>query len=163
MEPEPKAPEELVELALTGLWRARKRHALARLSERRGERTGPHATLPDAVFELLDVVEAADTAPTVTEVAGELAVDQPRASRLVAQALNAGLLRREADQRDGRRSLLTLTEDGVDVLATVRGFRRRVISEATAGWPSPDREALAELLTRFVRDYARVTALREHR
>ena len=85
MEGKAKAPEDLVERALTGLRRAQKRRALARLSERRGERTGPYAALPDAVFELLDAVEAACIAPTVTEAAGELAVDQPRASRLAAQ------------------------------------------------------------------------------
>ncbi|WP_445521245.1 hypothetical protein [Streptomyces sp. NEAU-174] len=68
------------------------------------------------------------------------------------------MLRREADQRDGRRSLLVLTDEGADALAAIRNFRRRVIAEATAGWPSLDRDMLARLLTRFAQNYAQVTA-----
>ncbi|MFD4429251.1 MarR family transcriptional regulator, partial [Nocardia sp. NPDC058497] len=45
--------------------------------------------------------EAAE--PTVSTVAAALAVDQPRASKLVAAAVTAGYLRRVADQSDGRR------------------------------------------------------------
>ncbi|WP_424527841.1 MarR family winged helix-turn-helix transcriptional regulator [Sphaerisporangium viridialbum] len=149
-----------IETAVVALRRAHKRRTLARLSERRGERTGRHAELPDAVFELLDVVESAtgrgDTL-TVTDAAAVLGVDQPRSSRLAAQALHAGLLRREADQHDGRRSLLALTQEGCNVLAEIRDFRRRVIAEATAGWGTEDRAALARLLTRFVQDFDSVS------
>ncbi|GII97511.1 MarR family winged helix-turn-helix transcriptional regulator [Sinosporangium siamense] len=144
-----------IETAIVALRRAHKRRALARLSERRGERTGRHGELPDAVFELLDVVESAAErggALTVTDAAAVLGVDQPRSSRLSAHALHAGLLRREADQYDGRRSLLALTQEGRDLLAEIRDFRRRVIAEATAGWAVEDRAALAGLLTRFVQD-----------
>ncbi|MGP3975908.1 MarR family winged helix-turn-helix transcriptional regulator [Streptomyces sp. 8N114] len=145
-----------IETAVVALRRSRQRRALARLAERHGEHTG----LPDAVFELLDAVEAAEgqgSAMTVTEVAALLGVDQPRSSRLASQALQAGLLRREADQHDGRRSLLTLTPEGRDVLTRIRTFRREVIAEATAGWTAEDRAALAHLLTRFVRDFSAIT------
>ncbi|MEV5543845.1 MarR family winged helix-turn-helix transcriptional regulator [Saccharopolyspora shandongensis] len=147
-----------IEAAVVALRRTYKRRTLARLSERRGERTGHHAELPDAVFELLDAVESAEYrggALTVTDAAAVLGVDQPRSSRLAAQALNAGLLRREADQHDGRRSLLALTGEGREVLAKIRDFRRRVIAEATADWAGEDRAALARLLTRFVQDFDR--------
>jgi len=145
-----------IETAVVALRRAHRQRTLARLSERRGERAGRHAELPDAVFELLDAVESATAqgAPlTVTEAATALGVDQPRASRLAAQSLRAGLLRREADQRDGRRSLLALTDEGHTVLARIRDFRHRVIAEVMSDWPAEDRETLARLLTRFVRDY----------
>lgn len=162
MEGKPESPESLVEFALTGLRRAQKWHALARLPEQRGERTGPYAALPDAVFELLGVIEAARTAPTITDAAAGLAVDQPRASRLAAQALEAGLLRREADQRDGRRSLLVLTHEGARVLEAIRSCRRRVIGEATAGWTTCDRDTLARLLTRLAQDYSQVSRPKQH-
>jgi hypothetical protein len=90
-----------IEHAMVAIRRAQTRRALARLSTRRDLRSGPHGTLPDAVFELLDAVDAATirgSAPTVTETAAALGVDQPRASRLTGQALEAGLLRRDADQ-----------------------------------------------------------------
>jgi hypothetical protein len=54
---------------------------------------------------VLDVVEAAERAgavASVSSVAEGLHVDQPRASMLVALAVEVGLLRSEADQADGR-------------------------------------------------------------
>ncbi|MGW2934240.1 MarR family winged helix-turn-helix transcriptional regulator [Streptomyces sp. NPDC001156] len=149
-----------IETAVVALRRSRQRRALARLAGRRGEHVGPHAGLPDAVFELLDAIEAGEgqgLALTVTEAAALLGVDQPRSSRLASQALEAGLLRREADQHDGRRSLLALTSEGRDALAGMRRFRRGIIAEATAGWTAEDRAALARLLTRFVQDFSAIT------
>ncbi|MGI5349179.1 MarR family winged helix-turn-helix transcriptional regulator [Streptomyces sp. CA-250714] len=118
-------------------------------------RVASHAALPDAVFELLDAADSTTReakAPTVTEAAAALGVDQPRASRLAGQAIEAGLMRLEADQHDGRRSLLVLTPEGHAVLTRIRDFRRRIFAEATAEWPAEDRAAFARLLTRFVRD-----------
>ncbi|MBV2365580.1 MarR family winged helix-turn-helix transcriptional regulator [Streptomonospora nanhaiensis] len=146
-----------VEAAMTALRSAYRRRTLARAARRRGERAGRHGALPDAVVELLDAVAAAEDrgAPlTVTEAAGLLGVDQPRASRLAARAHGDGLLRRGADQRDGRRSPLAVTDEGRAVLAAVRDFRRRVVAEALAEWPAADRAALARLLDRFVRDFS---------
>src|SRR3979490_2305686 len=100
---------------MVAIWRAQTRLALARLSARRNVRSGRQGSLPDAVFELLDIVDAVTTnggAPTVTETATALGGGQPRASRLTAQALDAGLLRRGVDQADGRRSPLMLTPSG---------------------------------------------------
>lgn len=149
-----------IEAAVVALRRAQKRRALARLSRRSGERVGAHADLPDAVYELLDALAAAAERGerlTVTELAAQLDVDQPRASRLARQALDAGLIRREADQGDGRRSLLVLTSGGRDVLDRIHTFRRRMIAEATRDWSDADRAALARLLPRFVRDFGTLT------
>ena len=146
--------------ALVALRRAQRRRALAGLSRRRGERAGTPAGLPDAVFELLDVLAAAaerDDSLTVTDVAAQLDVDQPRASRLAALALEAMLIRREADQRDGRRSLLRLTANGEDALNRIHDFRRDTITEATNDWSDEDRAALARLLPRFVDDFGALT------
>ena len=150
-----------IEAAVVALRRAHRRRALARLSQRRGERVSSFADLPDAVFELLDALAGArerGESLTVTEVAVLLDVDQPRASRLAGLALDASLLRREADQRDGRRSLLTLTTGGDEVLARIHDFRRRVVAEATRGWSHEDRAAFARLLPRFVHDLSALTA-----
>ncbi|NIH88478.1 MarR family winged helix-turn-helix transcriptional regulator [Amycolatopsis granulosa] len=140
---------ESIARALAALRRAQSRRALSRLARERGRR-GP---VPDAVYELLDVVAAAGRPPTVTEVAAALGTDQPRASRLTAQALDAGLVHRRADQMDGRRSLLEPTAEGRRALAEIQGFRARVVAEVTAGWDPADRAALAELLARFTEDF----------
>ncbi|MCP2321720.1 DNA-binding MarR family transcriptional regulator [Hamadaea flava] len=148
-----------IEGAMVALRRAQRRRALARLSERAGERDSPTGRLPDSVFELLDAVAAAagrGETLTVSEAATLLDVDQPRASRLTALALEAALLRRRADQRDGRRSLLVLTEDGEAVLRRIQQFRRGVVAMATRDWPAADRAALARLLPRLVADFAAI-------
>lgn len=149
-----------IEAALVALRRAQRRRALAGMSRRRSQPSGVPAALPDAVFELLDVLATATEhgeSLTVTDVAAQLDVDQPRASRLAASALEATLIRREADQRDGRRSLLRLTADGEEVLNRIHDFRRDAVAEATNGWSDDDRAALARLLPRFVDDFAALT------
>ncbi|HLL65867.1 MAG TPA: MarR family winged helix-turn-helix transcriptional regulator [Micromonosporaceae bacterium] len=145
-----------IEQAVVAIRRAQTRRRLARLSTSRGMRSGRHAGLPDAVFELLDAVASAG-GPTVTEAAAALGVDQPRVSRLAAQAIAAGLLRREVDQADGRRSPLVLTDEGRRAIDQIRDFRQAVIRTATSGWDAEDRATLARLLLRFVADVADVT------
>ena len=150
-----------IEGAMTALARARSRRTLARLSRRRNAPPGRRRDLPDAVFELLDAVASATARgerPTVGELAVAMGVDQPRASRLVSQAVAAGVLRRGADRRDARRSPVALTAEGRRTLASVSAFRRQVLGEATADWSAADRRALARLLPRLVRD---VTAVAE--
>ena len=86
-----------------------------------------------------------------------LNIDQPRASKLVAAAVAAGLVRREADQADGRRALLVRTPAVRRLSAQAHAFRRQVFGEAMAGWPAADRAEFARLLTRFVESLAEVT------
>lgn len=152
-----------IEAALVALRRARERRMLALLAAYRGER-GPHqgrSDLPDGVYEFLDTVAEAGgrgQAIGVTEAAEAMGSDQPRASRLAAQAVKAGLVRRRADQRDGRRSLLALTERGRRRIEQISEFRRQILGEAVADWSDEDRATLARLLPRLVRDTATLTA-----
>ncbi|MET7937639.1 MarR family winged helix-turn-helix transcriptional regulator [Streptomyces sp. NPDC005322] len=138
-------PIDAIERAMVAIRRSQSRRSLARLAGR------PAAG--NASFDVLDAIEAAEQsgAPaTVSGVAGALGVDQPRASRLVAGAVEAGLVRREADQSDGRRTLLVRTEAGRALTQEVHRFRRSVFAEAMEGWPEADRTEFARLLTRFV-------------
>jgi DNA-binding MarR family transcriptional regulator len=100
-------------------------------------------------FDVLDVIEASDE-PTVSAVATALAVDQPRASKLVSAAVSAGLVRRVADQADGRRSVLVLTERGQAVVTDAHQRRQRAFAEAMSQWTPRERAEFAGLLTRFV-------------
>ena len=112
---------------------------------------------PDRVQDVLDAIEAAapDTLG-VNGIAAALAVDQPRASKLVAAAVAAGLVRREADQQDGRRTNLVLTADGRQQLDWVHGYRQERFAEAMNGWTAAERETFADLLTRFVTAFDRL-------
>ncbi|GAB2639825.1 MarR family winged helix-turn-helix transcriptional regulator [Kribbella swartbergensis] len=106
---------------------------------------------PDPVQEVLDALEAAGPDPIgVNGVAAALGVDQPRASKLVASAVTAGLVRREADQADGRRTNLVLTADGRRQLERVHEYRRERFAAAMDGWTDAERRTFADLLTRFV-------------
>ncbi|MFI1851417.1 MarR family winged helix-turn-helix transcriptional regulator [Streptomyces sp. NPDC020480] len=140
-----REPVDDVERAMVAIRRSQSRRSLARLAE--------GAAAKGAAFDVLDAIEAAEQsgAPaTVSDVAAALAVDQPRASKLVAGAVEAGLVRREADQADGRRALLVMTEAGRAMTDEVRRFRRSVFAEAMADWPEADRTEFARLLTDFV-------------
>ena len=106
---------------------------------------------PDPVQDVLDAIEAAHSDPIgVNGVAAALGVDQPRASKLVAAAVAAGLVRREADQRDGRRTNLVLTADGREQLELVHSYRRERFAAAMDGWTDQERETFADLLSRFL-------------
>ncbi len=135
-------PVAAVESAMVAVRRRQARRALA----------GSAGVLDGdtAVQEVLDAVEAAAEPLGVTDLAAALGIDQPRASKLVAATVAAGLLRREADQRDGRRSRLVLTPAGAERLAAVHAFRRSRFDAAMAGWTSRERAEFAALLTRFV-------------
>ncbi len=86
----------------------------------------------------------------VGEVARRLGVDQSQASRLVARAVDAGLVERIASQRDGRRVLVTLTEAGDAASLSVHQQRQTTFRQATRGWTNEERTQLATLLTRFI-------------
>ena len=157
---------ETVERAMVAIRRSQNRRTLARLAAaRQGARPGggrgtAAGGTARASADVLDVIEEAEETggrATVTSVAAALSIDQPRASKLVAAAVAAGLVRREADQADGRRALLVRTPAGQHMSAEVHAFRRQVFGQAMAGWPAADRAEFARLLTRFVESLAEVT------
>ncbi|TLF76006.1 MarR family winged helix-turn-helix transcriptional regulator [Nocardia cyriacigeorgica] len=129
---------ERVERAMVEIRRRQTRRALAPEGEPAGQ-----------AFDVLDVV-GATTDPTVSTVAEALAVDRPRASRLVAAAVDAGYLERIADQSDGRRSLLAVTPAGRAVLRSAHQRRIDAFASAMHDWTETDRARFADLLTRFV-------------
>ncbi|ONI79570.1 MarR family transcriptional regulator [Actinosynnema sp. ALI-1.44] len=154
---------EAVERAMVALRRSQSRRTLARLAAARqpaGSGGDRRTTAPGASADVLDAIEEAEDAgkpATVTSVAAALGIDQPRASKLVATAVAAGLVRRKADQADGRRALLVRTPAGRRLSAEVHAFRRQVADQAMAGWPTGDRAEFARLLTRFVESLGAVT------
>ncbi|MFI7705667.1 MarR family winged helix-turn-helix transcriptional regulator [Nonomuraea sp. NPDC049480] len=127
-----------IERAMVAIRRRQSRRVLAKT-----QGAGPE-------FDVLDVIEGAREPVTVTAVAEALSVDQPRASRLVTAAVAAGVVRREADQGDGRRSCLVLTDAGRAALEQAHRARRETFAAATEGWSAAERAEFARLLTRFV-------------
>jgi DNA-binding MarR family transcriptional regulator len=148
-----------VERAMVAIRRSQTRRALTRLAERRDK--ADHADVVSSpTVDVLDAIEAAEqagTPATVSGVAATLNVDQPRASKLVAAAVEAGLVRREADQADGRRAPLVRTERGNALFEESHRFRRSIFATAMSDWTDADRAAFARLLTRFVESLAGIT------
>ncbi|MEF3403169.1 MarR family winged helix-turn-helix transcriptional regulator [Agromyces sp. CCNWLW203] len=123
----------------------------------RGGRGGPgrHALAHAARFRLLDALEGAERPPSVSELADAIGVDQPRASRLVQAAVEAGHVRREADPSDARRSALVLTASGRKLLESARDTRRDAVETALAGFTPEETAEFARLLSRFIADWPR--------
>ena len=85
----------------------------------------------------------------VTELAESIGVDQPRASRLVNDAAESGLIRRSPDPRDGRRSVVELTAAGREHLESTRRERRATVEAGIHGFTDAEATTLADLLERF--------------
>lgn len=102
-----------------------------------------------ARLRLLDALAAASGPLTVSQIADAIGVDQPRASRLVQQSVELGLVRREADPDDARRTLIVLTDQGAAIVRGFRGDRREAIGTALEGFTDAERAELARLLTKL--------------
>ncbi|MEV0298452.1 MarR family winged helix-turn-helix transcriptional regulator [Nocardia sp. NPDC050710] len=129
---------DLVERAMVTIRRRQNRRTLAPSREPAGQ-----------AFDVLDVVESMPDA-TVSAVASALGADQPRVSRLISTAVDMGYIERVADQRDGRRSKLVLTDSGQEVVAAAHRRRAQIFAEAMDDWTAAERAQFATLLTRFV-------------
>jgi len=106
-----------------------------------------------ARFRLLAVLLAAESSAArmgISEVADAVGVDQPRASRLVNEAAERGMVTRAVDERDARRSVITLTPAGRALLESAQANRRNAVTQALAGFTAAETATLAGLLTRFV-------------
>jgi DNA-binding MarR family transcriptional regulator len=86
---------------------------------------------------------------TVGFIAERLSVDPSRASRIVADAVDKGLIRRVASQSDSRRIVLELTDLGHAHALAVRQYKWKVFADALGQWSEEDLVTFARLFTRF--------------
>lgn len=137
-----------VERALLRIRRSQSRRTVGRLALRE---LGPFANLRHV--EVIIAVEEGSEGPgrevTVGLVGERLGLDPSRASRGVADAIRAGLVRRVASQVDGRRIRLELTESGQELAKASHGFRRAFYDRLMEGWSEAERAEFARLLGRF--------------
>ena len=115
---------------------------------------GPRIGGP-ARLRLLEALAAASAPLSVSEIADAVGVDQPRASRLVQQAAQMGLVRREADADDARRTRVALTDSGLAIVRGFRGERRSAIDSALGAFTDEERAELARLLTKLADSWPR--------
>lgn len=109
------------------------------------------------VLHVVDVVDEGPDRPgeemSVGLVAARLGVDASRGSRIVAEAVKSGYVRRVASQEDGRRIHLELTDAGRRVVEATRRTRQEHFAKAMADWTPAERAEFARLLARFVHTY----------
>jgi DNA-binding MarR family transcriptional regulator len=136
-----------IERAMFEIARSLGRRDLGRHVERRFGKPvdGSHLLVVDAIDEGTENGEP----PTVGKVAKFLDVHPSRASRMVKNAVRAGLAIRVASQGDGRKSCLELTARGREIVKAVRGARARYFATRMKGWPRSHRRDFARLLVLF--------------
>jgi DNA-binding MarR family transcriptional regulator len=103
----------------------------------------------------------ADREITVGAVAEHLKIDPSRASRLVADVIDLGYIRRAASQADSRRIVLEPTDEGLAFGAKFRQLKCSAFATGLKGWPEADLVEFARLIERFSHwgpDYLRIVA-----
>lgn len=98
---------------------------------------------------MLDALAAASGPLSVSALGEAIGVDQPRASRLVQQGVQRGLVQREADPDDARRTQIALTEIGRRFARGMRGERREALSKALESFTDAEKSELARLLSKL--------------
>ena len=130
-------------------------HLRPEFGHRRGHSPmgGPHARrLGDALgaarFRLLE--RLVQGSASISELADAIGVDQPRASRLVADAAAHGYVERTPDPSDARRTVVQLSASGREFLASMKDSRRSAVTNALDGFTDEETATFAALLSRFV-------------
>ncbi|WP_295852822.1 MarR family winged helix-turn-helix transcriptional regulator [uncultured Microbacterium sp.] len=108
-----------------------------------------------ARLRMLDALIAASGSLSVSEIGEAVGVDQPRASRLVQQAAQMGLVVREPDPDDARRTRVRLTPEGEGLVSGFRGRRRDAVRSALESFSDTERVEFARLLSKFADSWPR--------
>lgn len=102
-----------------------------------------------AIVRMLEALAASPDPLSVSALGETIGVDQPRASRLVQQGVARGLLVREADPEDARRTRIALTDRGRHFTRGIRTDRREALRSALDGFTEQERSDLARLLNKL--------------
>jgi len=85
----------------------------------------------------------------VAELADRVGRDHTTVSRQLAKLESMALIERCATDADRRRRAARLTAEGWAIVDAITQARRRLLSQALAGWSEADRAALASTFRRF--------------
>ncbi len=109
-------------------------------------------------LDVLDVVRRAEATGEVTvgTIAEMLRIDPSRASRIVADMVARGVLRRKASQADARRIVVVLTALGQRLLSEIQAQKYSVIGSIFTDWTPEEIENFSLLFDRYVSGYERV-------
>lgn len=103
----------------------------------------------------------ADGEITVGLIAERLGIDPSRASRIVGDAVDKGIIRRVASQADARRIGIELTDIGRNHAAAVRRYKWSAFADVLGNWPEEELVTFARLYQKFGHRMAVTKARRE--
>ena len=101
------------------------------------------------VLEAIDAAGGDDGTAQIAEVAAELGLDRSNASRMVAAAVRAGLVTKTVSGQDARRTEVSLTAAGQEMLTAAHDWQAETFAQLTAGWPSADVRRFSSYLARL--------------
>lgn len=112
------------------------RAALRRFVARTEEITSAADLTPQRYDLLLAIKTGPNETATITDLCGHLSLSQTAASELVKRAEQAGLVTKSTSPRDGRVSVIALTEEGerrmVETFVGLRDERRQLYEAMSA-------------------------------
>jgi len=85
----------------------------------------------------------------LSDLAQRLGLDLSTTSRQVHHLEVAGLVQRAVVEEDRRAALLSLTDEGKELVGRIRQAKRAVITEMLADWTDDERKELARMLNRL--------------
>jgi DNA-binding MarR family transcriptional regulator len=121
----------------------------------RAERSG--VDLPRPAISVLSALNASGPL-RLTDLAERTDLEVALVSREVRSLDAQGYVRRSADPRDGRVSIVALAPKGRRAYETYRRATDEIIAESFARWSGRDLTALAAMLERVAVDFASVPA-----
>jgi DNA-binding MarR family transcriptional regulator len=126
--------------------------AAARRSLRRAvrERVAPLRLKPPQFWTLLAVAEMSGS--SLGELARRQRIDPPAASRVVAALVRRGLVRFEPDPGDRRRSRLSLTRRGSELVRKLRPIAGELRARVVSGMDAAEEAALRASLRKVIRN-----------
>lgn len=111
-------------------------------------RTDVYADLDKSEYLLLRTLEEIGDAD-ITTLAGAVGLDPSTAGRQVSVMLGRGLVTKVADGTDRRRSIISPSPRGRELMNVTRGRRRQITEELLAGWTPDELDTFARLLTTY--------------
>lgn len=149
-----EAPDRAAEIERIDSALGRIRRSMARQSLGRRVLAELGATEIDpGLVEVLHAVVSTEAgepgAASIGMVAQAMGVDPSQASRLVGEAVAAGLVMRVAAPEDARRSVLRLSELGAALMAGTRDHKLALLLDHFHDWSEQDLAEFARLLARF--------------
>lgn len=121
-----------------------------RVTERAAEAAG--LTLDRPALGVLLTLHTAGEPLRVSEIANRMQVVGPHVTRQVQELERRGLVRRVADSRDRRASLIEPTAEGTAAANRYTAFIVGWFTDAIGDWSEQDRADLGRLLARLVDD-----------